>query len=31
MEYRIEEITDENRQHVNEILKREWEATDIIY
>lgn len=30
MDYMIEEITDENRQHVNEILKREWEATDII-
>ena len=30
MEYIIEKITDENRQHVNEILKTEWEATDII-
>ena len=30
MEYSIEKITDKNRQQVNEILKREWEATDII-
>ena len=30
MEYNIEEITEENRQKVNDILINEWEATDII-
>ena len=30
MEFCIEKITSENRQQVNEILKREWESTDII-
>ena len=30
MEYNIEEITEKNRQRVNDILINEWEATDII-
>ena len=30
MEYSIEEISDKNRQQVNDILKIEWESTDII-
>ena len=30
MEYNIEEITEKNRQSVNDILINEWEATDII-
>ena len=30
MEYSIEEITEKNRQRVNDILIKEWEATDII-
>ena len=30
MEYNIEEITEKNRQKINDILIHEWESTDII-